>query len=245
MVNYGKELLSMFSYEFKDTDMSHQQDRTSTKTLDQEGNLAVCGYLCHPSSDKFQMKPSYFTNGKKDRGKIIPTQDAELLFETLTRPEQMTREHVDHILAGVTKTLRLIVSLASRPLDTLGLCNCLISQIRHTVSLAMGLAQGDWSFKVPEELWTFFLEQLLEVCKVSLFKFDRFPPKATSLEGQATLLALVDASNSLVIHVFLINPTEDGGKAVSLLTHKAHLATTVTSIPKRELQAKVLGAQIC
>ena len=32
---------------------------------------------------------------------------------------------------------------------------------------------------------------------------------------------------------------------MSLLTHKAHLATTVTSIPRRELQAKVLGAQIC
>ena len=109
----------------------------------------------------------------------------------------------------------------------------------------MGLAQGDWSFEVPAEFWTFFLEQLLEVCKVSLFKFDRFPPKATSLEGQATLLALVDASNSLVIHVFLINPTEDGDRTVSLLTHKAHLATTVTSIPRRELQAKVLGAQIC
>ena len=114
------------------------------------------------------------------------------------------------------KTLRVVVSLASRPYDMLGICNCLISQIRHTVSLAMGLAQGDWSFEVPEELWTFFLEQLLEICKVSLYRFDRFPPKATSLEGQATLLALADASNSLVIHVFLINPTEDGGKAVSL-----------------------------
>ena len=152
LVNYGKELLSMFSYEFKDTDMSHQQDRTSTKTLDQEGNLAVCGYLWHPSSDKFQIKPSYFTNGTKDRGKIVPTQAAEFLLDTITRPEQMTREHVDHILADVTKTLRLIVSLASRPYDTLGLCNCLISQIRHTVSLAMGLAQGDWNFEVSEEL---------------------------------------------------------------------------------------------
>ena len=101
------------------------------------------------------------------------------------------------------------------------------------MSLAMGFAQGDWNSEIPAELWTFLLDQLLKICKVSLYKFDRFSPKATSLEGQATLLALSDASNSLVIHVFLINPKEDGGKVVSLLTHKAHLATTVTSIEEK------------
>ena len=30
LVDYGKELLSMFSYEFKDTDKSHQSPRVST-----------------------------------------------------------------------------------------------------------------------------------------------------------------------------------------------------------------------
>ena len=139
------------------------------------------------------MKPSYFTNGVKERGKTNPPQAVKFLFETLTEPEQMTCKYVDPIMAGVTKTLKVVVSLASRPYDTLGLCNCLISQIRYTVSLAMGLAQGDWNFEVPAELWTFFLDQLLEVCKVSLYKFDRFSPKATSLESQATLLALSDA----------------------------------------------------
>ena len=102
LVDYGKDLLSMFSYEFKDTDMSHQPNRTSTRTLDHEGKLSVCGYLWHPSSDKFQMKSSYFTNGVKERGKTNPPQTAEFLFETLTKPEQMTCEYMDRIKAVVT-----------------------------------------------------------------------------------------------------------------------------------------------
>ena len=65
LVDYEKELFSMFSYEFKDTDVSHQPLRVSTKTLDHKGKLSVCGYFWHPSSDQFQMKPIYFTNEKR------------------------------------------------------------------------------------------------------------------------------------------------------------------------------------
>ena len=64
----------------------------------------------------------------------------------------MTADFINNILKDVAKTLRLLVSLAAQPYDVLGLCNCLMSQIRHTVSLAMSLAQGRWDARLTDIL---------------------------------------------------------------------------------------------
>ena len=65
-----------------------------------------------------------------------------------------------------------------------------------------------------------------------------------SREGEATLLILTDASLALVIHAFLVYPTDKNKDMVCLLSHQSHLASTVKTIPKRELMALCYGAQI-
>ena len=92
-------------------------------------------------------------------------------------------------------------------------------------------------------MWRFFLLQVIEISKMSLLKFKRFPKHATSLEGDATLLVLVDASSSLIIHCFLIHPSPKCN-IISFLTHKCFLDSEITTIPKRELQAQNLGSNI-
>ena len=74
----------------------------------------------------------------------------------------------------------------------------------------MLVAQGKWKYEVAKDMWAFFLTQLLELCKMSLFRFKRFPNHANCQEGNATLLVLVDASSSLVIHSFLVHTSEEG-----------------------------------
>ena len=87
----------------------------------------------------------------------------------------MTPDFVNGILKDITKTLRVMVSLAGQPYDILGLSCCLMAQIRHTVSCAMICSEGMWDVELPSKLWDFFLVQFLEIAKFTTFEFERFP----------------------------------------------------------------------
>ena len=245
LIKYASKLLGLFNYQFKDVDFCFQPYTTNTDTLNDKGELSVCGYLWKPSTDTFRIKPPSFTNGKKFRGKINPPTNPdkksnqivqpEFVFETLEKWEQFTPEYINGILESVTKSLRVIVSLASTPFDTLGLHTACMSQVRHTVSTCVKLACGIWEEQIPTQLWDFFLEQLIELHKVSLYEFPRFPDKAISKNGTLELLVISDASNSIIVNCYLIYPTSSGNKTASLITHKSYLGAESMSLPRMEL----------
>ena len=173
-----------------------------------------------------------------------PLNDNLFYFETLISRDMMSTEYINHIFQESPKTLRLIVSLGSQFFDTIGIANALTAKTRHTMTQAMAVSEGNWEFQVDEQLWLFFLLQVVEPCKVSLLKFKRFPINCTSSEGGATLLVLIDASLTLILYCFIIHPNQDEGNKVSFLTHKCFLASEITTIPKRELQAQTMGSAI-
>ena len=105
-------------------------------------------------------------------------------------------------------------------------------------------SEGMWDVELPSKLWDFFLVQFLEIAKFTTFEFERFPLPGKSDEGKASLVILTDASLALVIHAFLVYPTDQGQNRVHLLTHQSHLASTIKTIPKRELMALCYGAQL-
>ena len=96
-------------------DKAGQEFRADTKTLDSQGRLSVCGYFWRTTRDTIQMKPVKITNGRKVRGKISPPKGVEFLFEKFTTVDQMTPNFVNKILKDITKTLRVMVSLAGQP----------------------------------------------------------------------------------------------------------------------------------
>ena len=49
LIEYAVELLDLFSYSFKGVDVSGQSLNATTKTLDQDGKLSVCGYTYWPA----------------------------------------------------------------------------------------------------------------------------------------------------------------------------------------------------
>ena len=108
---------------------------------------------------------------------------------------------------------------------------------------AMIASKGIWEGIIDNKLRLFFLLQVIEISKMSLLRFRRFPKQVTRLEGEATLLVLVDASSSLIIHCFLIHPTPQG-IILSFLTHKCFLVSKITTIPKQELQAQNLDSNL-
>ena len=162
LIQYASKLLGLFSYQFKDVDFCFQPYTSDTDTLNNQGELSICGYLWKPSTDTFKIKPPMFTNGVKFRGKICPptnpdkksTQNTqpEFAFQTLDKWEQFTPDYINNILESVTKTLRVIVSLAATPFDTLGLHTACLSQVRHTVSTCVKLACGIWETQIPTPL---------------------------------------------------------------------------------------------
>ena len=50
-------------------DVNGQPFDVSTKTLDEDGKLSVCGYSYWPAQDNISIKSPRFTNGDKVRGR--------------------------------------------------------------------------------------------------------------------------------------------------------------------------------
>ena len=115
-----------------------------------------------------------------------------------------------------------VVSLGSQFFYCIDIDNALTAQMRHTMGQAMVMSKGLWEGIIDNSLWLFFLLQVIEISKVSLYRFQRFPSQGYSLEGGATLLVIVDARTSLIIHCFLVHPGSQGN-IVSFLTHKCFL----------------------
>ena len=151
------ELLDLFSYSFKGVDVNGQPFDVSTKTLDENGKLGICGYNYWPPQDHISFKSPRFTNGDKVRGKINPPgNDIPFYFEVLSNECQMNLNYINHIFIETPKTLRLMVSLGSQFFYCIGICNALTTQMRHTMGQAMVASKGLWEGIIGNNLWLCF-----------------------------------------------------------------------------------------
>ena len=138
LIGYETELLDLFSSSFKGVDVNNQPFKASTSTLDETGKLGICGYSYWPMEDCINIKSPRFTNRAKVRDKINPPcNNAPFYFEILTTRDQINMDYINHIFKKTPKTLRLVVSLGSQFFDSIGICNALTAQMRHTMGQAM------------------------------------------------------------------------------------------------------------
>ena len=61
---------AIFSYEFKGIDINGQEFKGESDTVDECGNLSICGYIWSPTDDKMSLKKIALHNGVVHRGKI-------------------------------------------------------------------------------------------------------------------------------------------------------------------------------
>ena len=250
LVNYTVALFNLFSIQFKGIHYSLEDFQSDVETLNDQGQMLTLGYIYSPSLDILKIKPVHLHNGKKVRGKVMPTRNQKnelipLKSIILSRREDITFEKINEIYSDTKKTLRVVVHLASSLYDPLGFVTPLVSQIRHTVSLAMKQCLGEWDTSVSPELWDFLIIQVTELFRTVLFDFRRFPENAVSRPGNAILVITVDASFSLIITAHLVYFSPDFKESwINLLTNKSYLASNLSSIPNREMHVQSLGAQL-
>ena len=263
IIDYAIHLFALFSYEFKGIDCNNQPFKGESDTVDAQGNMSVCGYIWNPSSDLMSLKKIALHNGVMHRGKITKVKSSkvgetsDLRIQVLNCKEKITLENINKLLEGKNKTLRVLISLCAQHYDPLGLANACLAQTRNTVSLAMKNSLGQWDEPVNEDIWNFFIAQMIELWLCSLHKYSRFPPSACSNPASTTLLVLSDASLSIILHCFLIlsphtQAKQNEGKRqpewtpniVNFLSHRSFLSSEITHIPQRELQGLSLGSQM-
>ena len=261
VATYGTNLLSLFSYEFKGINRPNEEHDPASETLDSRGELLLAGYRYKPSSDTFTLKYPTHTNGIKFRGKTIPqdpktgrkipinaTQkriqelEERFIHRELTTTEEITVASLHEIYKDSKKTLRLMVALAAKPYDVVGISAPLIAQMRKSVSTGMKETQGVWEKEIPSGLWQVFLKQLIEIDKLALYNYPRIPPLAVTNGSDVTLIVSTDASTSQIYCAHLIYNTKDGNKAGSLLLARSYIGSETQTIPKSELQSLSRGA---
>ena len=250
LIKYTVALFNLFSIQFKGIHCSLESFRTDVETLDEKGRMNTLGYVYIPSTDVIKIKPICLHNGRKIRGKVMPSRNQKnelipLKSIVLAKKEDITFQKINDIFSGKPKTLRVVVQVASAHYDPIGFAAPLMSQIRHTVSLAMKECEGDWDQEVSIGLWDFLVVQLVELYRTVLYDYRRFPENAVSRPGNAILVITVDASYSLMITAHLIYFSMDLKHSwVNLITNKSFLASNLSSIPHREIHAQSLGSQL-
>ena len=154
--------------------------------------MSVCGYIWNPSSDLMSLKKIALHNGVMHRGKITKVKSSkvgetsDLRIQVLDCKEKITLENINKLLEGKNKTLRVLISY-----DPLGLANVCLAHTRNTVSMAMKNSLGQWDKPVNEDIWNFFIAQMIELWLCSLHKYPRFPPSACSNLASTTLFYLM------------------------------------------------------
>ena len=88
--------------------------------------------------------------------------------------EQITSDNINRIYEDVPETLRLVVSLGSKCYDMNGVATPLVAQLRTTMSKIMQTTDG-WEGGVAPEQWNFFVKQLIELNKASLYEYKIIP----------------------------------------------------------------------
>ena len=117
-------------------DIAGQTYDPSSETLDESGELSVCGLRYNPSLDTISTKYPTFHTGKKVRGKAValppnknnPEQQDDFIIMEFKKKDDFRVENLQNIYKDVSKTLRLVVSLASQPYDILGIQCSLLGQ---------------------------------------------------------------------------------------------------------------------
>ena len=167
IIDYAIHLFALFSYEFKGIDCNNQPFKGESDTVDAQGNMSVCGYIWNPSCDCMSLKKIALHNGVMHRGKITKVKSSkvgetsDLRIQVLDCKEKITLENINKLLEGKNKTLRVLISLCAQHYDPLGLANACLTQTHNTVSLAMKNSLGQWDEPGIEDIWNFFIAQMI------------------------------------------------------------------------------------
>jgi hypothetical protein len=198
IAKYGAALLDKFCYRFKGVDIAGQVYNPSSETLDESGELSVCGLRYNPFMDTIITKYPTFHNGRRVRGKPVAmankknnnNKEEDFIIKEFKDKKKFTVENLQNVYKDVPKTLRFVASLASQPYDIIGLQSSLLGQPRHTVSTAMKTTKGTWESKISEELWEFVCCQLIQLHLTCQFDYPRIPNNATTANNSCDLLIL-------------------------------------------------------
>ena len=68
----------------------------------------------------------------------------------------MNMDYINHIFIETPNTLSLVVSLGSQFFDSIGICNALTAQMRHTMGQAMSVSGGIWENEIDDLCGSFF-----------------------------------------------------------------------------------------
>ena len=250
LIKYIETLMAKFQFFFKGWDIAGLPVNPDSKTLDDDHKMSLAGYHYWPHLDQFAVKASIQHNGRKFRGRIqqdkpkrvfdgkrvVTIQPPELLIEDFSQKD-VTIENLSRVYEGVTPTLRLILSRVHGIFDVVGICTPLMGQVKDALRQATIMTKGKYDAVIDKGLFNFFLETMVEILKVSKYRYPRIPKVELITNKEIILITLTDASHSQIILSYMCWPTSENNWVTQLISGKSLLTDVSMSVPRAELAA--------
>ena len=208
------------------------------KEISKDGTVGIGSYTWHPESDYFTCNTPILFIGNKVRGSYANLR----IFEGTTE-----QELYEFFPKGFT--LREMLSRVASHYDAgIGVLTPLIAELRGYVREGMVMNRTsdgttDWEASINDTLMKQMCKVMIEIIRVREYKFPRCQIKAELRHGKGILMTFVDSGDYETIIIYISFETESGNSC-SLVTSKSYLKKGEITVPKSELNACALGAQI-
>ena len=208
------------------------------KEISKDGTVGIGSYIWYPESDHFSCNAPILFIGNKVRGSYTNLK----VFEGTTEQELYNFFPKDF-------TLRETLSRVASHYDAgIGILTPLIAELRGYVResmLANRTSNGEtnWEASISETTLKQICKVMIEIIKASKFKFPRCQIRGELRQGKGTLLTFVDSGDFETIVIYISFETQYGNSC-SLVTAKSYLKKGEITVPKSELSACALGAQV-
>jgi hypothetical protein len=197
------------------------------ETMSSDGlSVGVLGYTWWPQEDLMSLASKPLSLGKGSRGKAPPPISGDIKTALAA---QFTRRILSGKVCGVY--------------DPKGLATPITSRIKLCLSAIVDL-KLDWDDKIPDKYLDVWVKNLADIQALSDLRFQRCFLHPLSVNQSVELFCSVDASKNIavaVVHARTLLP--NGNYGVRLVCAKSKLVH-LSTIPRGELRAAVMGATL-
>ena len=188
--------------------------------------VGVLGYTWWPEEDVISLAAKDLSLGKSSRGRAPTPVDGDLKSAL----EKMF-------------TRRVLTGKVSGVYDPKGLVTPITSRLKLSLSEIVDLKLG-WDEKIPGRFLDIWVKNIEDIQELSSLKFKRCFIHPNAINNKIRLIVNVDASkNVAVATVHAQTELPDGQFACQLICAKSKLVH-LSTIPRGELRAAVLGATL-
>ena len=189
-------------------------------------SVGVLGYVWWPEEDLISLTQKDLTLGKSSRGRSAKPVTGDL-----------------RSALSVCFTRRVLSGKVCGIYDPRGLVTPISSRIKLCLSEIVDL-KLDWDDKIPEKYLDVWVKNISDIQELSSLRFPRSFIHPEAVSDKMDLIVAMDASmNVAVVSIYARTLIPDGKYSCRLICAKSKL-THLSTVPRGELRAAVLGATL-